>query len=99
MDAGEMEPSAEKTIVDLSCAANGGELWRVEVNYKPANRRKKEVKSVAARIAELPYAHPTYLEAVVRGEVLECTNCHVDVPGVLTLPCGCETELLCPAML
>ena len=70
------EPSADKTLLELMCATNGGELWAVSL-------RKK---------AKLPHAHPAYLDTLLdhTGELPQCASCGLAVPGVLSLPCECD---------
>lgn len=84
------EPSAEKTMVELMCAANGGELWAVSLKADARGKTKP-----------LPHVHPSYLDLLVteqgaskEGEELPvCSACGIAVPGVLSLPCRCEWQL------
>ena len=92
------EASAEKTMGELMCAVNGGELWAV--NTKRVGNGKDSVPK------ELPHVHPPYLDRLVtlegkahpeERELPECSSCHLSLPGVLSLPCACDAEIvLCP---
>ena len=87
------EASAEKTMVELMCATNGGELWVVNTKRKGAAHKLEPTA--------LPRDHPAYLDRLVTAEgkpkpdqeLPECSTCHVCVPGVLSLPCRCDTDL------
>ena len=76
-------PSGQKTVGDLMRAANGGEDWSLTMHGGgPAPAGIRRALAMGA-------------EDEGGADCPTCYKCQLPVPGLLTLPCGCLSEV-CP---
>ena len=78
-------PSGQKTVGDLMRAANGGEEWSLEL-------------AGCANEGAIPPGIQQAIDFAKAPENADCPTCYkckLPLPGLLTLPCGCPSEV-CP---